>query len=363
MNRLKDPKIIAIALLSLVLLVLLIVFVAGKPGKNTGNPPATTVPPTTEPIVVDPLERQEKLVGICLPDKSTWGVAGDRLNAELVNLGYKTKLLYGDGTAKKQNSQMLELVNLNVDCIVIAPVDSVPMAEAAKAALSKKIPVLSYGSLLMDTEAAVGYVCYDYEAMGAEVATYVATQLKLDTAKAENRVHSVELFMGSPENYNAVQFYNGVMSVLDGYRSAGVLEIKSLRTTFEICSIEGWSKENAKVECANRLKNHYKGEAVPDACICASDNIAAGVIEALDEREKTSLVTGNGNTAAGQRNIAAGKQALTVNSTIDEPAIACAAMVDWAIFGAMPQVKLGRVSNNAVTIPAALCSFTLVKKE
>ena len=321
----------------------------------------SSVPTTIPSFALTPALRAEKLVGICLPGKNIWGLAGSRLQAELVTLGYQVKLVYGDGTAQKQNTQMLELLAEGAGCLIVAPVDSVLLAEAASAAMDKNVPILSFGSLLMDTDATTGYVCYDYQAMVKQVAEYVAEQLSLDTAKAENRVHTVELFMGAPEDYNAVLVYNGVTSVLEPYRTAGVLDIKSHRTTFESCCIWDWDAEIAKKKCTERLDKYYQSSA-PDACICASDNIADGVIAALDAKGQTSLVTGNGNTAAGRNNMAAGKQALTVSTTVEEPAIACGAMVDWVVFGAAPDINLGEVSNNANTIPTALCGFTLIKK-
>ena len=383
MNRLKDPKLLIIATLSLLLLIIpmtipmnsdivtnfvapIITPILGPLiGQEETTAPTDSAEPPAAPTVpsfaLTPALRAEKLVGICLPDKNIWELAGSRLQAELVTLGYQVKLVYGDGTAQKQNTQMLELLAENAGCLIVAPVDSVLLTEATAAAIEKNVPILSFGSLLMDTEATTGYVCYDYQAMGKQVAEYVAEQLSLDTAKAENRVHTVELFMGSPEDYNAVLFYNGVISALEPYRTSGVLNIKSLRTTFESCCIWDWDAELAQKKCAERLEQYYQASA-PDACICASDNIAAGVIAALDAKGQTSLVTGNGNTSAGRNNMTAGKQALTISTTVEEPAIACGTMVDWLIFGAVPDITLGEVSNNAVTIPTALCGFTLIKK-
>jgi putative multiple sugar transport system substrate-binding protein len=358
MNRLKDPKISIIALLALVLLVLPLIFLLRKDADPAPSGPTVS---TTLPVDL-PLARGESVVGICLPSQTDWTVAGNKLQAQLLALGYQVKLVYGDGSAQTQSRQMLELIEEGANCLVVAPVDSFLMAEAADAALAKKVPIVSYGSLFMDTEAAAGYVCYDYRKMGKEIAEYVASKLNLATAKEEQRLHTAELFMGSPDDYNAMQFYSGVMSVLEPYLAEGVLEIKSRRTTFESCCIWDWSKDNAKKECIKRLENSY-GDTAPDVCICASDNIAAGVITALEEKGKTSLVTGNGNTKTGKDNMFAGKQALTVSTTLDETAVACGAMVDWALFGAKSEVVFTSVSNNAVTVPTALCGFTLIKND
>lgn len=362
MNRLRHSKILIIVVFAVLLLAIPMSLPGAK--KLVTNIIAPLIsPPTTVATSVDmSLARGEKLVGICLPEESVWKTAGEQLKSQLVSLGYQVKLVYSDGTAQKQNAQLLELIQENADCLVVAPVDSVLMTDAAEAALKKNIPILSYGSLLMDTEATAGYICYDYEKMGAAAAEFVVDKLKLDTAKAESRVHTVELFMGAPEDYNAVQFYNGVFSVLDPYRKDGVLEFKSHRTTFESCCIYDWSSANAQAACTKRLTSYDKDSA-PDACICASDNIAAGVIASLDEAGKTSLVTGNGNTDVGKTNMAAGKQQMSFNTNLDESAVACAAMVDWVLFAITPGLNMGEVSNNAATIPTALCGFTPINNE
>ena len=358
MNRLKDPKVFLIALLALSLLILTLLFLTEK---NTGSTPTSPTVPTTLPVDLTSA-RSEKLVGICLPSQPDWTNAGNQLQTQLLAQGYQVKLVYGDGSAEKQAQQMLDLIEQGAGCLVVAPVDAFLMMEAAAVALEKKIPIVSYGSLFMSTEATAGYICSDYRKMGQQVAEYVADKLKLTAAKAEKRVHTVELFMGSPDDYNAMQFYNGAMSVLETYLSEEVLEIKSRRTTFESCCVWDWSEENARKECTKRLENSY-ADSAPDACICASDNIAAGVIAALDEKGKTSLVTGNGNTQIGRNNMTAGKQALTVSTSLEETATACCAMVDWALFGVKSDIAFSSVSNNAVIVPTALCGFNLIKND
>ena len=350
MNRYKNLIVSALALL---MLVLMVVLVTCQPGDNAeGEPVPTTVS----------LPRQERLVGVCLPQENdAWTVTGNYLQSQLTALGYQIKLVYGDGTAQSQNTLLLALMEQGADCLVVTPIDSSAMTEAQNAALEKKIPILSYGTLLMDTEAVAGYICYDYQEMGASVSRYIEEKLSLSTAEKENRRYTLELFMGAPEDYNAILLHKGILSELEPYLAAGVLECKSRRIAFEDSCIPEWSQLSAEKACTGRLENKYEGTA-PDICICASDSIAAGVISSLEKAGVTDfpLVTGNGATEKGMENLKAGKQALTVRTDPADPAKACCAMVDMVLFGVTPQFTVGEVLNNVTNVPTAFCGFTLV---
>lgn len=351
MNRYRSLILSAIALVVLVIIVICATCQRDTPQQD---PTVTTAP----------LPRQDKLIGICLPAGSdAWTIAGNALRTQLTDQGYRVELVYGDGTAKTQNTLLLELINKQVHCIVISAVDSAAMAEAESAALAKNIPILSYGSLLMDTEAVKGYICYDYFEMGASIARYIETSLALASAEKENRSYTVELFMGAPEDYHATLLHKGIMSVLEPHLQNSTLESKSHRTAFEDSCIIEWSEATAEKACASRLKNSYAGTA-PDVCICASDNIAAGVLRALEKNgtapENMPLITGNGATEKGLQNLADGKQALTVRTDPADPAVACCAMVDMVLFGIQPDFAVSEIFNNVTNVPTALCGFTLV---
>ena len=341
------------------LLLLLMVFTGGCDSEvpNNGEPAATATP----------LIRQELLVGICLPEESTaWTATGEILKKQFSDAGYRVSLQFGDGSAQAQNQLLLSLIAQKADCIVLSPVDSAAMEEATGAAMAQNIPVLSYGSLLMDTEAVAGYVCYDYREMGVSIAKYIEQTFALANAEREGRSYTAELFMGSPEDYNAMMLHTGIMSVLSHYLSAGVLESKSRRTAFEDSCIYGWSEGVAEKACTARLERSY-GETVPDICICASDAIASGVIRSLTELRVTDdrwpCITGNGATGLGLANLEAGKQAMTVRTDPNVPAAACLAMADYILLGTKPGFSLATTFNNVTEIPTALCGFTIVEGE
>ena len=138
--------------------------------------------------------------------------------------------------------------------------------------------------------------------------------------------------------------------------------VASGRLVFEDCCIPNWSEDAAKQACLTRLENSYDAGA-PDICICASDTIAAGVISALETKgvqpENWPVITGNGATETGVSNLASGKQALTVRLDAANPAEVCVAMVDRALFGAVPDFPLGEIFNNVINVPTAFCDYEL----
>ena len=73
------------------------------------------------------------------------------------------------------------------------------------------------------------------------------------------------------------------------------------------------------------------------------------------------LITGFGNTPEGAENIRAGKQAVTVGRDRMVLNDRCVLLVDDMLQGKEPEVNdTESCNNNAVIVPAYLCSFTLI---
>ena len=121
--------------------------------------PTTTAAPTANPDLIEP-ETTGYNVGLCLPDGSeAWTAIGTQLKDLLLQRGHQVSLVQGDGTSFTQNKLLLTLMEQAVDCIVIAPVDSAGLQEASQKAEEMKIPIISYGSLWMDSPVVKGFVC------------------------------------------------------------------------------------------------------------------------------------------------------------------------------------------------------------
>jgi putative multiple sugar transport system substrate-binding protein len=187
---------------------------------------------------------------------------------------------------------------------------------------------------------------------------YIVAEKNLETAAAEKRKYTIELFMGAPEDQNALTLYQGVMSVLQPYFDSKVLSCKTGRVAFEDVCTPGWSEEDAKADCAQYIAEHYK-DALPDILCTASDDLAQGCAAALEELENAPgenwpLITGQGADSAAVQRILAGQQAMS--AYVDRQALVQSCLeVTEAIITLSPE-KIGNASfyNGLKAFPGCL---------
>lgn len=341
-------------LLAIILSITLILCLPGcKSGKETdGNhTTATTIP----------LEREGKVVGISMPDE-TWESAAVCLQTRLEALGYETVLEYAGGDSQTQADQLVSIANQKVDCIVVAAVDAITLAEAADDVASLNIPIVAYDRLLTDTDAVAYYLAPDYNAMGKEVGEYIISTLSLDSAEEEGRSFTFELFMGDPADTNSVLFYDGILHVLQDYINSDVLQNLSGRLDFEDVCVADATAETADSLCSGRISNYYKQTPL-DICIAGTDTIAEGIISSLEyygyTQENWPLITGMGYSDATMLD---GKLLLSVFTPTEKLDKACANLVDAAIFDVPCALESDMTSiyNNTVSVPTYLCGYQLV---
>jgi len=264
------------------------------------EPVETTVATTTEPVQTEPTTTAAptETVGICLPDKSVqrWVDEAADMEAILTEYGYKVQILYAEGNPSEQALQVESLVEQGVKCLIIAAVDWAELVEAGEMALEANIPVVAYDRLLMDTAAVSAYVGFHYQQIGRDMGAYIEQAKLLPEAE---QPYTVEFFMGSPEDPNALALYQGLMEHLQPYLEDETLVSKTGRTAFEDCCIVGWDDREAGGRFSRYLAEDYS-EALPDIVCTAADTMAAGCISniwKLDTIPETlPLVTGVGGT-------------------------------------------------------------------
>lgn len=308
-----------------------------------------------------PFDRADKRIGISLPDES-WSSTGTALQTRLGGLGYQTFLQYAEGSAQVQADQISAMVDDLVDCIVVAAVDAITLAETADNAASCGVPIISYDRLLTDTGGVSYYLAPDYNAMGKAVGDYVISALELDTAEQDGKSYTIELFMGKPTDTSSVLFYDGILSMLQPYFANGVLRNLSSRLDFEDVCIADGTAETADSLCSGRLSNYYK-ETDLDICIAGTDTIAQGIISSLEyygyDEENWPAITGRGYEDI---TLAEGKLMLTIHTNTQTLSRACASLVDAALAGSDPNLKgdLTTIFNNVAQVPAYLCGYDLI---
>lgn len=314
--------------------------------------------PTTDTNATNPVIREGKVVGISMPDES-WESAARSLQTQLEVLGYQTDLQYAQGDAKIQAQQLVSMAENSVDCIVVAAVDAITLADAANKVASHDIPIIAYDRLLTDTDAVTYYIAPDYYAMGKMVGEYLVQSLSLDTAEEDNKHYTFELFMGNPADANSIMFYDGVLNILHSYISSEVLRNLSKRLDFEDVCIADATAETADSLCSGRISNYYK-QAPLDICIAGTDTIAQGVMSSLEYYgygdDHWPVITGLGYNDAAMFD---GKLSMSVFSPTENLVKNCVVLVDAAIFrNPCPlDSEMTTIYNNAASIPTYLCGY------
>ena len=306
---------------------------------------------------------QSKTVGICLPE----GESATALSALLEKNGYSVQTLSAPNDAALQASQIEKLVEDKASCIVVKAVDSFALTEALEKAKNAAIPVVAYERLLMHTDAVACYVGIDNEAAGVMAANAIVNAKKLDTAAEEKRVHTVEFYMGSPEDSSALAFYNGIMKVLAPYLDSGVLVSNTGRRAFEDTCVQNGSQETAKANCLRDLTGFYP-ESAPEILCTGADAIAAGCGQALEETgiatpENWPYITGQGATLAGVRQLVSGRIRITLYKDPAALAADCGAVVEMLLEEGLLQGYQGTANNGVKDVPAYLSGSVAVDKE
>lgn len=309
-------------------------------------------------------------IGIAMPTQSSerWINDGGNMKEKLEALGYEVVLQYAEDDVQMQVSQIENMIAQNVDCLVIAAIDSGALTGVEAQAKDAGIPVIAYDRLLMDTDAVSYYASFDNEGVGTAIANYIVQAKKLETAKAENRSYTIEFFMGSPDDNNAVLLHRGIMKVLQPYLDNGVLVCKTGRTSFQDTCILRWSQETAQQWCENYLAAEYANEKLDIAC-SAFDGFAYGIRAALEGAgytvgEDWPLITGQDAELMAVKNIISGHQTMSIYKDTRLLAEKCVTMVNAVLTGSAPEINdTTTYNNNVITVPSYLCTPVAVDKD
>ena len=294
-----------------------------------------------------------------MPTQSSerWIKDGDNMKKQLEALGYEVDLQYAEDDIPTQQSQLETMIAQGVNCLVVAAIDSGALVNVLDQAKQANIPVIAYDRLLMDTDAVSYYASFDNEGVGRKIGEYIET--KADLANA-SEPQTIEFFMGSPDDNNAVLLHKGVMSVLQKYLDDGKLVCKSGRTSFEDTCILRWSQETAQQNCENYLTGFYADEDL-DICATAFDGFAYGCKAALEGAGYTDanwpMITGQDAELMATKNIISGKQTMSIYKDTRLLAEKCVTMVQAVLEGAEPEINdTEQYDNGKIVVPSYLCT-------
>jgi len=308
-------------------------------------------------------------IGVAMPTQSSerWIKDGQNMKAQLEELGYEVDLQYAEDDVQMQVSQIENMIASGAQCLVIASIDSSALVNVEAQAKEKNIPIIAYDRLLMDTDAVSYYASFDNKGVGVAIADYIVKAKDLEAAKEAGESYTIEFFMGSPDDNNAVILHEGVMEVLQPYLDAGTLVCKTGRTSFQDTCILRWSQETAQQWCENYLTGYYADEDLDIACT-AFDGFAYGVKAALQgagyTAENWPLVTGQDAELMACKNILDGTQTATIFKDTGLLASKCVTMVEAVMKGTEPEINDTETYNNGkIVVPSYLCTPVAVDKD
>ena len=302
-------------------------------------------------------------VGVAMPTKDLqrWNQDGANMEEQLKAAGYEVDLQYASNDIATQVSQIENMISSGAKVLVIASIDGSALSNVLATAKKKKIQVIAYDRLIMDTDAVSYYATFDNYKVGTIQGDYLVEKLGLKSRSASDPVY-MEFFTGDPGDNNINFFFGGAMDVLKPYLDKGVIVCKSGQTEKAQAATLEWSTERAQSRMENLItSNKYgpKGQKL-DAVYCSNDSTAQGVTNALLSAGYTAanfpVITGQDCDITSVKNMIKGTQAMSVFKDTRTLASKVVEMVDAICQGKKAPVNDTKTYNNNVkVVPSFLC--------
>ena len=301
----------------------------------------------------------KKKVGISMPTKDLqrWNQDGDYMKQKFEAAGYEVDLQYAGNKSDTQLSQIENMINSGCKVLVIAAVESSSLGTALDKAAAKKIPVIAYDRLLMDSANVDYYATFDNYKVGTIQGQFVEEQLGLKEGKGP---FNIEFTAGDPGDNNAGFFFKGAYDVLEPYFASGQLVCVSGQQDFDSVATLEWSTANAQSRAENIIGSNYSDKNI-DAWLCSNDSTAQGVVNALDARYNSAdrggqwpVVTGQDCDIVSVKNMLAGKQTMSVFKDTRTLAERTVTMAGQILEGKTVETN-NTYNNNKKDVPSFLC--------
>ena len=302
-------------------------------------------------------------VGVSMPTKDLqrWNQDGSNMKAQLEKAGYTVDLQYAANDIPTQVSQIENMITGGCQVLVIASIDGNSLSNVLEQARKKKIQVVAYDRLIMNSKAVTYYATFDNYKVGTIQGEYLVEKLNLKTRTADDPVY-MEFFTGDPGDNNINFFFGGAMDVLKPYLDKGIIVCPSKQTAKAQCATLNWSTEEAQKRMENLIaSNKYgpKGTKL-DAVYCSNDSTANGVTNALLSAGYTAanfpIITGQDCDIVSVKNMIKGTQAMSIFKDTRTLASKVVEMVDAIMQGKKAPVNDTKTYNNGKgVIPSYLC--------
>ncbi len=262
-------------------------------------------------------KEEKPLVALLMPNKeqTLWLRYGERLETLFQDAGYLTTLEFADDMTDRQASQIENSILLGADYIILAPVDGYAVSDSVEKAKDEGITVIAADRLIMNTEAVDYYVTFDLVRLGEIQGEYIEAALGLDEGKGP---FNLEILSGSPDDPNALLFYEGEMNIIQQYIDSGQLVVQSGQVSFDVTATMKWDSANAQARMDNILSSFYSDGEKIDVLLSAADCTALGAISSLEsmgygtDELPLPIITGQDCEITAIKNILAGKQSMSI---------------------------------------------------
>jgi D-xylose transport system substrate-binding protein len=280
-------------------------------------------------------------IAFLLPENQTARYeSSDRplFEADVKALCSSCQIIYANAAqdASKQQSQAEAAIAQGAKVLVLDPVDGAAAAAIVSQANAKKIPVISYDRLLLNSKPDY-YVEFDSPSVGKIQATALVDKLKKDGKKG-----SIVMINGAPTDNNAKLFKQGAHSVID---KSGFKVAKEYDTP-------DWTPAKAQSEMDQAIsavgKNGFVG------VYAANDGTAGGAIASMKGAgiaPSTRPTTGQDAELAGIQRILTGDQYMTVYKPIKPLASTAAKWAVDLLQGKKPTDTNTTENNGTVDVP------------
>ena len=309
------------------------------------------------------------IVGVAMPTQQSerWIADGANVEAALEDLGYTVDLQFANDDIPTQVSQIENMIATGAEALIIASIDGTTLTSVLQRAADQGIPVIAYDRLINGTENVDYYTTFDNYQVGVQQATSLLTGLGVldenGEETGETGPFNVELFAGSPDDNNALFFWNGAIDTLQPYLDSGVLTVPSGQLDFEQAAILRWLPETAQERMENILT--VIGDTRLDGVLSPYDGLSIGIISALTSggysADDLPIITGQDAEVGSVKSIIAGEQYSTIfkdTRLLGEQAVE---MVDAVLNGEEPEVNDTETYDNGEKIvPSYLLESTIV---
>ncbi len=287
-------------------------------------------------------EKDDELeIGMCFDSFviERWEKDRDVFAATASSLGATVNVQNANGDINKQIEQIRYLIDKNVDCLVIIPIDATGLKEVVLEAKKAGIPVVCYDRLISDVNADL-YISFDNEMVGQMLGDAIASQ------GAKN----VIMICGPLTDNNVPMVNEGFLKVMNENN----IEV------LDTYNCEGWKAEYGSAY----IYDHMKQVREADAIMCGNDDVASSVIKALAVGQLAGEIPVVGQDAdlPACQHIVQGTQLMTVYKPVGKLAEEAANLTVDLAKGNDLNVT-GSINDGTYTIPYVAVEPIAVTKE